>query len=330
MEPSDLGMLAHLDALLQEGSVTRAAKRVGLSTPAMSHSLARIRERLGDPILVRAGRGMILTPRAEALRARVHTLVEEARQTLEAERPFVAEELERTFVVHASDYVLGMLGPSLDRRLAAEAPRANLRFVPNTPDDAEALRDGSSDLAVGIYGELPQEMRSRILLTDRFVLVCRENHPVLKRRPSLERYAALDHVQVAPRGLPGGYVDDELAARGLSRRVARAMPYFSSALQLVAVTDYVLTVSERYSRAHAKVLGLQIVEVPLELRPYALSLVWHPRFDGDAAHRFLRERFVDAAAEIAADKHASPRTRLDPTDPTSGQRRKRPRRARDA
>ena len=91
MEPSDLGMLAHLDALLQEGSVTRAAKRVGLSTPAMSHSLARIRERLGDPILVRAGRGMILTPRAESLRERVHTLVEEARQTLEAEGPLLAE-----------------------------------------------------------------------------------------------------------------------------------------------------------------------------------------------------------------------------------------------
>ena len=323
MESTDLGMLAHLDALLQEGSVTGAARRVGLSTPAMSHSLARIRERLGDPLLVRAGRGMVLTPRAQSLKARIHTLVAEARQALEPERPFVPGELDRTFVVHASDYVLTVLGTAFDRLFGAEAPRANVRFVPNTPSDGEALREGDSDLAIGIYGELPPETRSRLLLTDRFVAVVRAKHPTVRRRLDLEQYVELPHVQIAPRGLPGGYVDDELRARGLERRVVRAIPYFLTALELAARSDYVLTVSERLARRYAGELGLVIHEVPLELRPYALNLVWHPRFDGDAAHRFLRDVFTRAASERAAERHSAPRTRLDPSDPTSGRTRRR-------
>jgi DNA-binding transcriptional LysR family regulator len=156
MESSDLGLLVNLDALLQEASVTGAARRVGLSTPAMSHALARIRDRLGDPILVRAGRGMLLTPRAEALKPRVHAVVNEARRTLAPDRPFVARELSRTFVVHATDYVLTVLGLAVDRILQDEAPGVCIRFVPNTGDDPAQLRGGGSDIAVGIYGDLPR------------------------------------------------------------------------------------------------------------------------------------------------------------------------------
>jgi len=325
MQAFDLNLLGTLDALLQEGSVTAAARRVGLSTPAMSHALARIRERLGDPILVRAGRGMVLTPRAEALKARVHTIVNEARQALEPERAFVARELARTFVVHASDYVLTVLGLVVDRILRAEAPEAALRFTPNAADDAAMLREGGSDLAVGIYGDLPPEMRSRVLLTDRFVCVVRADHPRVGKRLSLEQFVDLPHVQVAPRGKPGGYIDDVLRERGLARAVTRAVPYFLTALQLVAQTDYVLTISERIARPLAPTLGLRLLEAPLALRPYALGLVWHPRFDGDAGHRFVREVFARAALEVAADKHPGPRTRLDATDPASGQGRRRPR-----
>jgi DNA-binding transcriptional LysR family regulator len=328
MESGDFALLLTLDALLQEGSVTGAARRVGLSTPAVSHALARIRERLGDPVLVRSGRGMLLTPRAEALRPRVHSLVTEARHLLAPERPFVAAELERPFVVHASDYVITVLGVVVDRLLTAEAPRVCVRFVPNSPDDPALLRSGGADLAVGIYGDLPQEMRSRQLLTDRFVCVVRADHPSVGRRLSLEQFARLTHIQIAPRGLPGGYLDDVLREKGVRREVARAVPYFLTALQLVSRTDHVLTVSERIARRFAPDLGLRVLEVPVELRPYALNLVWHPRFDGDPGHRFLRDVLVRAAHEVAADQHPAPRTRLDASDPTSGQRRKRPRRLR--
>jgi DNA-binding transcriptional LysR family regulator len=190
------------------------------------------------------------------------------------------------------------------------------------------LRDQGSDLAVGIYGDLPQEMRTRQLLTDRFVSVVRRDHPASGRRMTLERFVALDHVQVAPRGQPGGYLDDVLRERGLSRNVARAVPYFLTALQLVAETDYVLTVSERIARRYEAPLGLSVFEAPVRLRPYALSLVWHPRLDADAGHRFLREAFLRAAREVAGERHEQPRTRLDASDPTSGQRRRRPRRSR--
>lgn len=327
MESSDLGLLVSLDALLQEGSVTAAARRVGLSTPAMSHALARARERLGDPILVRSGRGMLLTPRARALKPQVHAVVNDARRTFEPERPFVASELSRTFVVHATDYVLTILGAAVDRILRDEAPKVCVRFVPNTPDDPALLRDQDSDLAVGIYGDLPQEMRSRQLLTDRFVCVARRGHPVLAKRFTLSRFVAHPHIQVAPRGKPGGYIDDVLRERGLTRTVARAVPYFVTALQLAAETDYLLTISERIAKRFAVPLGLELLPVPLKLRPYALGLVWHPRVEAEAGHRFLRDVFLRASKEAAADRHESPRTRLDPSDPTSGQTRKRLRRS---
>jgi len=328
IENEDISVLTALDALLQEGSVTGAARRMGLSTPAMSHALARIRERLKDPILVRSGRSMVLTPRAQALKPKVHSVVTEARHVLEPERPFVSVELERTFVVHVSDYVLTVLGLAVDRLLREEAPRASLRFVVDTADDAAQLRDGGSDLAVGIYGDLPAEMRSRLLLTDRFVCVARAKNPIAARRMTLEQFVAVPHIQVAPRGQPGGYIDDALRERGYARAVARAVPYFTTALQMVSRTDYLLTISERIARQFADDLALAVFEVPLELRPYALSLVWHPRFDADPAHRFLREAFVRAAKESAADRHESPRLRLDAGDPTTGERRKRRRKKR--
>jgi DNA-binding transcriptional LysR family regulator len=315
MEPSDMSLLVTLDALLQEGSVTGAARRVGLSTPAMSHALARIREKMGDPILVRSGRGMVLTPRAEALKPRVASIVADARQALEPQRPFVAHELAQTFVVHGTDYVLTVLGLAVDRLLHDEAPRVSLRFVPNTSDDSALLRNGESDLAVGIYGELPPEMRSRPLLTDRFVCVTRKHHPIVGKKLSLDEFTTLPHIQVAPRGKPGGYIDDVLHSRGLERTVARAVPYFMTALQLAGQTDYLLVISERIASRFASIFNLTVHEVPLELRPYALSLLWSPRFDGDAAHRFLRDVFTRAARDAAPERHDAPRTRLNKADP---------------
>ncbi|MBN1207272.1 MAG: hypothetical protein JXB05_20475, partial [Myxococcaceae bacterium] len=204
-----------------------------------------------------------------------------------------------------------------------EAPNVSLRFVPVTVDDAVPLREGAADLAIGIYGGLPPEMRIRQLLTDRFVCVVRQDHPTVKQRLTLEQFLRLQHVQVAPRGKPGGYVDDVLREQGLERRVARAVPYFMTGLMLVARTDYVLTISERLAQRLAPQLGLRILEPPLPLRPYALQLVWHPRQDGDAAHRWLRETLVRVAHSVAGDVHPNPRTRLDATDPTSGVTRKR-------
>ncbi|MCB9545285.1 MAG: LysR family transcriptional regulator [Myxococcales bacterium] len=317
MEPSDLTALATLDALLQEVSVTRAARRLGLSTPAVSHALARLRERLADPLLVRAGRGMVLTPRATALRPVVRDAMAAAGRVFADEGEFSPARLRGSLTISVTDYVLLVFGVAFDEAVRAGAPGLDLRFVPNAADDAERLRAGETDLAIGIYGDLPPELRTRPVISDRLVCVLRADHPTVKRRLTLERYTRLEHIQVAPRGRPGGYVDEVLAAQGLRRRVARAVPYFQAALELAAHSDRVLTISERIARLHAPRLGLALFEPPVPLEPFALSMVWHPRFDGDAGHRWLRERLVAVTTAMDALAHPTPRRRLSPGDPTA-------------
>ncbi len=310
MEHVDLSLLPALDALLQEGGVTTAAKRLGLSKPAVSYLLARLRDELGDPLLVRSGRSMVLTPYAEALRSRVHDVHAEARQLLVPKEPVELASLERTFTIRCTDYVLSLLGAELDALMTSRAPRVRLRFVPNALDDVEALEEGQVDLAVGIYSALPSALRSRILLTDRHVCVVRRDHPEVKKRLTLQKYIALPHIQIAPRGAPGGYIDDLLRKRGVSRSVARAVPYFSTALELAAKTDYLLTVSERIANRRLSELKLELFPLPFENEPYALNLLWHPRFDGDPGHQFLRQALLDCSARVAGDRHARSRRRL--------------------
>jgi len=317
MESRDLSLLLTLDALLQETTVTLAARRLGLSTPAVSHALARIRARLGDPILVRAGRSMVLTPRAEELRPLVRSLVEDAARVMSAAIPFAPRDLKRTFTIFTTDHVLLVLGPAVDRILRDEAPDVCLRFLPSVMEDWIPLRDGVADLSVCILGHFPAEFRTRQLFTDRFVCVVRQDHPVVGRRLTLDQYLALDHIVVSPLGRPS-HVDTVLAERGLERRIRRVVPFFNSGLLLAAATDDILTVSDRAALALAPTLGLRIVEPPLPLSSYSLNLLWHPRLDNEPANQWLRDVFVRAA------KEATPAGRTGPV-PDRG-RRTRPRR----
>ncbi|MCA9719010.1 MAG: LysR family transcriptional regulator [Myxococcales bacterium] len=327
MESTDLGALVTLDALLQESSVSGAARRLGLSTPAVSHALARLRERLGDDLLVRAGRGMVLTPRAESLRPRVRDAVAAAARVFEAPATFDPRTLSRAFTLSMTDYVLAVFGAPFEQAVRDAAPGLDLRVIPNALDDDARLRDGVTDLAVGIYGPLPPELKTLPIISERLVCVLRDDHPVVRRRLTLAQYTALEHVQVAPRGRPGGYIDELLAARGLSRRVARAVPYFQIALEMTARSDYILTISERLARRDAARLGLRVLAPPLPLEPFALSMVWHPRFDGDRAHRWLRETLLATTRAQGGLAHPEPRRRLGPTDPTTGRARRRRRKA---
>ncbi|MGE3176245.1 MAG: LysR family transcriptional regulator [Vicinamibacterales bacterium] len=332
MESRDLTLLLTLDALLQEENVTLAARRLGLSTPAASHALARIRERLADPILVRAGRRMVLTPRAEALRPLVRNLVEDATRVLSSAVPFSPASLKRTFTIFTTDHVLLVLGPALERIVRAEAPDVTLRFLPSVTDDWMPLRDGVADLSVCILGHFPSEFRTRRLFTDRFVCVVRADHPHVGRRLTLDQFLALEHIVVAPLGRQS-HVDEVLAAQGraarggagrggaarrgtapggavrggLARRIRRVVPYFLSGLLMAAESDYILTVSERAARALAGRLPLRLIAPPLPLSPYALHLLWHPRLENEPANAWLRDVFLRAAQEAAPDTPAPER-----------------------
>lgn len=323
MESRELGLLLTLDALLQEGNVTRAARRLGLSTPAASHALARVRARLGDPLLVRSGRSMALTPRAEELRPLVRSLVEDATRVLSPPGPFEPRALRRTFTVFATDHALLVLWPAIDCIVRAEAPQVSLRFLPSVVDDWTALRDGTADLSVCLPGLFPPEFRTRALLTERFVCVVRKDHPRVARRLSLDAYLALEHVVVAPLGRPS-HVDHVLAQSGRERTIRAVVPYFGAALHLVAATDYVLTVSETAARAVAGLLPLRIVEPPLALPSYSVNLLWHPRLDNEPASEWLRGVFVRAAQALPGSAPPSPPAKtLPPANPAPRARRSR-------
>ncbi len=284
----DLNLLMAFEAIVDTSSVSRAAERVGLSKPAMSHALSRLRAQVGDHILVRSGQGWQLTARAETLAPRIRAVLEEARGMLSPERFMTPAELRRDFRIHTTDYVLTLLGTAIGHEVSRQAPAVGLRFLPLEAEDAPALRRGSSDLAIGPAAYLPSEFRMQQLFTDHFACAVRKQHPAITGRLTLKQFVEVPHVMIDPRGKPCPLIDEALAARGLKRRVARSVPYFLSALDLVSQSDCLVMILDRLGRRHADRFGLKLLSPPLPLPQQAIYQVWHPRVDGDPAHKWLR------------------------------------------
>ena len=292
----DFNLLAVLDVLLAEGSVARAAQRLRLSPSAMSRALARLRETTGDPLLVRAGRGLVPTPRALELRERVGRLVDEARAVLRPAEALDLKRLARTFTLRTSDGFVENFGPALIARLRADAPGVRLRFVQKFNKESTALRDGTVDLETGVVGDATgPEVRTRALFRDRFVGVVHKGHRLARGAVTPARYAAGAHVLVSRRNAGTGPVDDALQALGLSREIVTIVGGFAAALALARTSDLVATVPERHTgnlRA-----GMHSFALPVTTRPFTVSMLWHPRMDADAAHRWLRECVREVCAE---------------------------------
>jgi DNA-binding transcriptional LysR family regulator len=287
MPRPDLNLLVALDALLAEGSVARAAKRLGLTPSATSRALARLRIMTGDPLLVRAGRQLVPSPRALELRERVAPLVHDAAAILRPQRALDLARLARLFTLRASDGFVETFGAALVERVAREAPRVQLRFVPKLDKDSTGLRTGAVDLETGVAGAATgPEVRSRLLFRDRFVGVVRRRHALARGAVTLERYAASRHVAVSRRGLEQGPVDDALRNLGAARTVAVMAGGFAAAIGLARGTDLVATVPERHTLALRD--GLHTFALPFAVAPIPIAMLWHPRLDGDAAHRWLR------------------------------------------
>jgi DNA-binding transcriptional LysR family regulator len=297
MHSIDLNLLTALDALLSEGSVLGAARRMNLSAPAMSRTLGRIRRAFGDEILVRAGRHMVPTPRALELHGRVHELIEDARLVMRPEGVADPSTLVRGFTIRASDYVASVLGAPLQAIAAREAPHITLRFADQGKEDLAALREGRVDLDIGVLGNIGPEIRVQTLLRDRFVAVVRAGHPLLKGPLTARRFAAAKHISVSRRGRIGGPIDDALAVQGLSRAVRFVVPGFHTAILVAATSDIVAAVPLAVA-ATAMRLGLRIRhrDLPVATPPIAIAQAWHPRFDKDAGHRWLRDAVRQAAA----------------------------------
>lgn len=283
----DLNLLITLDVLLAEGSVARAAERLRLSPSAMSRALARLRETTGDPLLVRAGRGLVPTPRALELRDQVARLVEEAEAALRPAEALDLSKLTRTFTLRVGDGFIENFGPALLARVGAEAPGVRLRFVPKPNKDTGPLRDGSIDLDTGVIGKATgPEVRAQALFRDRFIGVVRQGHPLSNGPISPERFAGGRHILVSRRGLDQGPVDEALAPLGLSRQITTIVSGFSAALSLARATDLIASVPERHTASLRA--DMHSFPLPVPMPKITISLFWHPRLDADPAHRWLR------------------------------------------
>lgn len=293
MATPDLNLLITLDALLDEGSVARAARRLRLSPSAMSRALARLRATTGDPLLVRAGRGLVPTPRALALRAHVHELVQDVEAVLRPAEALDLARLDRSFTLRASDGFVENFGARLLARTGDEAPGVRLRFMQKTDKSSAPLREGEVDLETGVVGDAASpELRTRALFEDRFIGVVRAGHPLSGGKITLARYAKAQHILMSRRNQDKGPVDDALAATGRQRHIATVVGGFSAALALARETDLIATVPKRHTGTLRA--GLHSFPLPFPVPAITVSMLWHPRMDGDAAHRWLRGCVLDA------------------------------------
>ncbi len=295
MSIPDLNLLITLDALLAEGSVARAAQRLRLSPSAMSRGLARLREATGDPLLVRAGRGLVPTPRALELRERVRQLVENAEAVLRPAEKLNLKQLVRTFTLRTSEGFVESFGADLISRVGEDAPGVRLRFVPKPDKDSTSLRDGAVDLETGVVGKATgPEVRTQLLFRDRFIGVVRMGHPLSQGEVTPSRYAEGRHILVSRRGQDKGPIDESLSSFGLERDIIAIVGGFSTALALARASDLIASVPERHTGALR--VGMYSFSLPISMLEVTISLLWHPRLDADPAHRWLRGCVRDICA----------------------------------
>ena len=297
----DLNLVLALDALLAERHVTRAASRLGITQSAASHALARLRDLFDDPLLVRGPKGTMLpTPRASALAPAVHRVLVELSAVLRGDAAFDPATAQHMFRIGTSDYVALVLMPKLVERLGRLAPGVNLRLHNLIDHGDEELAAGALDVVISLPrgSSRPAGSYEKVLFDESFTCIVRKDHPLADARLTLPRYCAAAHLLVAPRGAPGGVVDDALAAIGRSRRIALAVPHFLVVPCLIAGSDLVATLASRVATAFADMLQLVQMPPPLALPKFQVALAWHERTHDDAPQRWLRHLILTVAAEV--------------------------------
>ncbi|MBN3868382.1 LysR substrate-binding domain-containing protein [Gluconobacter kondonii] len=306
MENVDLNLLTALDVLLDEASVTGAARRLGLSPSAMSRTLTRLRSTTGDPLLVRAGRHLVPTPYAVDIRERVHVLTHDVQDVLcPRHGELDLKALDRTFTLRANEGFLNVAAAPLVTAIMKEAPRVRLRFAPKPDKDALPLREGRIDLEIGVRGASAPEIRSRLLFRDTFVGVARIGHSLFVDGDiSVARYAACRHVVASRRGTFRGPVDDALEQLGYQRTVSVVVPGFPDALEIARQSDLVTNVPRsclaNLADDLARGANLRLFQLPVKTSGIAISVMWHPRMDADPAHRWFRDTVRAVCREFLA------------------------------
>lgn len=293
----DLNLLAVLATLLDEGSVTRAAARLGRTQSAVSHALDRLRELLGDPLFVRAGQRLAPTPRADELREPVRRLTGELVALMRSPAAFDASATERTFTLAASDYLQAVLLPPLVRAMRAAAPGATLLVTGPRRRLPERLGRGELDFALAVQLDDLSSLHAAPLFDDEFACLVDANHPATRGALDLETYVRHPHALVAPLGSVGGHVDRALERLGATRRVAVLVPSFMVAPSVLVGTDLVLTLPRRVA-SRLVGPGLRLLTPPIALPRLRAHLVWHDRLTRDPAAAWLRALVRETAAGL--------------------------------
>jgi DNA-binding transcriptional LysR family regulator len=299
MSNLDLNLLRTLDAILEEESVTATARRLRLTQPAVSRALARLRDHLGDPLLVRAGRRMVLTARARAIGRPLRQALRQLDAAIGTSAPFAPAACHRTFRIATADYAAAVIAPALMTALARLAPRATLELLPQEEDFSAALEAGRLDLVVVPRRDAWAGVVWRPLFRDHYVCALRRGHPFARGgRLGLAAFCELRHVLVSPRGRGPGVVDEALSKLGRTRHVAARVPSFLLAARLVAESDLVLTAFSRLVAPARNAHGLRALAAPLALPHVALSMAWHESAGPDPAHAWFRALVAQTAAAL--------------------------------
>jgi DNA-binding transcriptional LysR family regulator len=294
----DLNLFVALDALLAEGNVTRAARRIGRSQPATSHALKRARALFSDPLLVRVHDSFELTARAKLLAPRLRRILAEVSATIELHQDFDPAAINAV-AIGATDYAGWVFVPHMVQALRLVAPAMTFRIrAIEGPDELLPLTSGFVDLAIGACTRIPPALRSEVLFRERFVCALRAKHPSANHRLTLQKYLSLDHVLIASPTDGRGVVDYALADRGLARNVAVHLPNFLEAPSLVAETDLVVTMAERVLTRLAAPLNLKIFPCPVPLESFDVRMIWHPRTEADSISSWLRDQVRAVALRV--------------------------------
>lgn len=286
---ADLNLFVVFEALLEEHSVSKAARRVGLSQPATSNALGRLRAMFDDPLFVRRGSAMLPTPRAQQVAAHVRAGLGHLSAALGPGEGFDPATAERTFVIAAHDFAALTLLPALMQRVQGEAPGVRVRVVKIGPGQPfAALEAGALDLVLGAAANLPRGITSETLAEVRYAVAVRAEHPRVRQRLTLRQYLELDHLLVAPFGGTRGAVDRALEAEGHERRIALTVPDFLLAPHIVARTDMVVTLPRRVFELVDAGLGLRVFEPPVAVVGSPFACIWDERRSDEPAHGWLR------------------------------------------
>jgi DNA-binding transcriptional LysR family regulator len=281
--------------LLEEASVSGAARRLGVTQPALSHSLRALRDSLGDPLLVAGARGMALTPRAAALAGPLRRTLRELELVLGGSGDFEAATARRTFVLATWDGVAVTLLPRVLARIRGEAPGLDLDVRPVPREGSgPGLEDGVFDLAIEVRPRDTPGLKRRVLHEDDFVCLVRADHPGVGETLDLDTFVRLPHALISPQGEGTGIVDRRLSELGLARRIGLRIRYFVAAPLIVAQSDLILTAPRTIAEAMLPLAPLRMLAPPLPLPAFPVALVWHERADLDPGHRWLRDTFAGA------------------------------------